>query len=79
MSVLAAQADWVEEDSHACLKECVCLPDGGACTLTGACAADHLACKAGFRRASDGTAKCLPIGCANGTWQVCHTLTWVLC
>ncbi|EIE26855.1 hypothetical protein COCSUDRAFT_39831 [Coccomyxa subellipsoidea C-169] len=58
---------WEETDSHSCLKPCVCPADGSACAPAAACDATHFSCKAGWRRFSDGQAKCFQPGCQAGS------------
>ncbi len=64
---VAVQDLWEETDNHSCLKPCVCPADGSACAPAAACDATHFSCKAGWRRFSDGQAKCFQPGCQAGS------------
>ena len=45
----------------------MCPADGSACASGAACDTAHFACKAGWRRFSDGQAKCFQPGCHPGS------------
>ena len=56
-------------ESHSCLRQCVCPPDGTACALAAACDSQHFVCKNGWQRFSNGQPKCFKPGCLAGSLQ----------
>ena len=64
------QDQWVNSDSHNCLRKCECPADGSACSLAAACDPQHFVCKQGWQRFSNGQPKCFKPGCEAGSLQM---------
>ena len=64
------QDQWVNSDSHSCLRKCECPADGSACSLAAACDPQHFVCKQGWQRFSNGQPKCFKPGCPAGSLQI---------
>ena len=64
------QDQWVNSDSHNCLRKCECPADGSACSLAAACDPQHFVCKQGWQRFSNGQPKCFKPGCSAGSLQM---------
>lgn len=68
--VCVVQAAWQETSHYSCLRNCVCPSGGGPCTPSSNCSTNQFACKHGFKRFSDNSARCYPVGCQKGALQV---------
>lgn len=64
------QAAWHETSQYSCLRACVCPPGGGPCTPSSHCSPNEFACKHAYKRFSDNSARCYPVGCQEGALQV---------
>ncbi|KAL3154641.1 hypothetical protein ABBQ32_014088 [Trebouxia sp. C0010 RCD-2024] len=63
------QALWHETAQYSCLQECVCPSGGGPCTPSTHGSTTSFACKHGYKRFSDNSARCYPVGCQEGALQ----------
>ena len=72
------QDEWEETEAHSCLKQCNCPSDGSACSQSSSCKRENFSCKQGYKRFSNGDAKCYPIGCQSGALQVSIAPCWAL-
>ena len=68
--VCTMQAVWYETAQYACLQECVCPSGGGPCAPSSHCSTKDFACKHSYKRFSDHSPRCYPVGCREGALQV---------